>query len=806
MKTGVAPARWAQDAVADRARRWWAAQQSPEPDLDQPRPAPAADRRLVPVALAAWGAAWFGTWGTAAGLALAAVAAVLLGVGALLRRSARLTAVSLVVVVLAGLGGLQALRLTTGPLAQLAHQEAVVSAELEVRADPHRHPARGASPPYVTVAATLVTVAGRGQQWQLRAPVLVVAGGAAADSVAHLVVGSRVAVSGRLQSPDRGSTIAAVLRVRGPTSVVAAPDRGAAAVERVRAGLRAAVADRPAEPRALVPALVLGDTSAVPPELTADFRTTGLTHLTAVSGANLTLLLAFVLVLARWVGVRGWWLRLVGLGGVAVFVALCRTEPSVLRAAAMGLVALAALGAGGRRAGLRNLSAAMIALLLVDPFLARSLGFVLSVLASGGIIWWARPWAVIMNRWLPLVLAELVTVPLAAHLATLPVVAGLSGQVSVSGLLANAVAGPFVGPATVLGFAAAGASVVSAPMAAVLGFGASWSAQVIIWVAHAGAALPGSSWHWPATPPALVWLAVVSVVTGLLLGPVLARPSLTVGLALVMVAGLASAPTQPGWPPRGWALVVCDIGQGDGLVLRAGPGTAVVVDAGPDPAAMDRCLDQLAVDRVPLLVLTHFHADHVDGLSGVFSGRTVGQVWVSPLASPGFEVDRVRSLAAAARAPVGTPGPGTQAEVGAVRLHVLGPVAHPSTGEDDSSVENDASLVLRADVGGLSVLLTGDVEPAGQRAILATGADLEAEVLKVPHHGSARQEPAFFAATHARVAIASAGVDNDYGHPAPRTVQLAQGLGMTVLATNVNGAVAISGHAATLAAVTQRVP
>jgi ComEC/Rec2-related protein len=115
-----------------------------------------------------------------------------------------------------------------------------------------------------------------------------------------------------------------------------------------------------------------------------------LTHLTAVSGANLTLLLAFLLTVARWLGVRGWLLRGGGLVGVLVFVALCRTEPSVLRAAAMGLVALAALGSGSRSAGLRNLAVAMMILLLVDPFLGRSIGFALSVLACAGIVWWAR--------------------------------------------------------------------------------------------------------------------------------------------------------------------------------------------------------------------------------------------------------------------------------------------------------------------------------------------------------------------------------------------------------------------------------
>jgi competence protein ComEC len=129
-----------------------------------------------------------------------------------------------------------------------------------------------------------------------------------------------------------------------------------------------------------VPALVLGDTSALRPELTEDFVSTGLTHLTAVSGANLTLLLAFLLTVARWVGVRGWWLRLVGLAGVIMFIALCRTEPSVLRAAAMGLVALAALGpaAGPPASGTCRCYDDLAAGGSVSQ---QSIGFALSVLA-----------------------------------------------------------------------------------------------------------------------------------------------------------------------------------------------------------------------------------------------------------------------------------------------------------------------------------------------------------------------------------------------------------------------------------------
>ena len=712
----------------------------------------------------------------------------------------------LVVLVVALVAGLRAHGLRAGPVADLARQQASVSARLEIRSDPRLQPAVGGRPPLLVGDVRLTEITGRGQRWRIRAPVTLMATGPAVGAWTAVPVGTTVEVRGRLRPAERGDDVVAVLRVQGPPQLARPAGAGARLVERVRQGLRDAVAQRRSEQRALVPALVLGDTSRLEPDLQTDFRATGMTHLTAVSGANLTLLLAFLLLTARWAGLRGWALRGLGLVGVAVFVALCRTEPSVLRAAAMGLVALAALGSGARAAGLRNLGVAMLLLLLLDPFLSRSWGFALSVLASGGIIWWARTWADVLGRWLPRLVAEAVSLPLAAHLSTLPVVALLSGTVSLAGLAANAVAGPFVGPATVLGFAAAGSSLVSPRLAALLGLGAAWSAQAIITVAHAGASLPGASVTWPAGPAGVVVLAGGSLAAALAMTWVLARRGLCLLLTAAMVVALARAPAAPGWPPSGWRLVVCDIGQGDGLALSVGPHEAVVVDSGPDPARMERCLDGLGVRRVPLLVLTHFHADHADGLPGVYAGRTVSRLWVSPLAQPVGEVVAVRRLAAAHGTAVDVARPGTQARVGSATFDVLGPLPPHGVDADASAAQNDASVVLRVEVDGLRVLLPGDVEPPGQRALLDGGADLRVSVLKVPHHGSARQDPAFFAATGATLAVASAGVRNDYGHPAPRMLALARSLGMTVLRTDQNGSVAVGGRDGAVWVVAQHPP
>jgi competence protein ComEC len=193
----------------------------------------------------------------------------------------------------------------------------------------------------------------------------------------------------------------------------------------------------------------------------------------------------------------------------------------------------------------------------------------------------------------------------------------------------------------------------------------------------------------------------------------------------------------------------------------------------------------------------------------VLQGRDVGAIWSSPIGSPATEAAAVHRLAAERAIPDRTPAVGERIVIGDAVLDILGPVGSrlPEPGveaEEESSAENDASLVMKVTVGGVRLLLTGDVEPKGQQAILATGADLRADVLKLPHHGSSRQDPAFLAATGARVAIASAGLDNSYGHPAPRTVQLAASLGMTVLRTDLQGSVAVVARKAGLAAVAQR--
>ncbi|MFC4783653.1 ComEC/Rec2 family competence protein [Nocardioides sp. MAHUQ-72] len=755
----------------------------------EPATRPVPDLRMPALGAAAWVGALLAQW--VPGLGVVAVGTALLACLAALRRRVlpqhRSTAagIVLVLVAVAWVGSVRHEQVARSPVAALAREGAVSTVEGTVTADPRV--TSGRFGPQVLVRLEVRRVTGRGATYDLAAPVLVIAD----EAWQQVPLGATVRASGRL-SASSGPDLAGVLLARGPPETLVRPDVWWRASGAVRASLRASVAERPPEQRALVPALVDGDDGGVDDALADDFRTTGLTHLLAVSGTNLTLVVGFLLVLSRWAGVRGRWLHVVGALGIAGFVLLARTEPSVVRAAAMGSVGLLAMASNGRERGTRALGVALVVLLLADPGLATSVGFALSVLATGGILLLAPGWRDALSRWMPRWLAEAVAVPAAAQLACTPLVAAISGQVSLVAVAANLVVAPAVGPATVLGLAGGLLGLVWAPLGRLAGTPAAWCVGWVVLVARHGAALPGAALDWGAGVLPLVLLTALTVCLALVAPHLLGRRSTGLGCCAVLVVGVVVPPPTPGWPPDGWVMVACDVGQGDALVLNAGPHAAVVVDAGPDPGAVDACLRRLEVRSVPLLVLTHFHADHVDGVEGVLDGRRVGAVETTRLLDPPGGVRRV-DRAAGELGLVAAPAPfAATRTVGAVTLQVLWPPADsPTTGPGDGSTANEASVVLLAEVRGVRLLLAGDVEPEGQARLAALLPGLHVDVLKVPHHGSRYQDLDFLLSLGARLALVSVGADNDYGHPATTTLAPLSASGARVLRTDLDGDLAV---------------
>ena len=748
------------------------------------------DLRMPLLGLAAWVGALVAHASAGPWLPVGVVAATM-GMAVLLRRRGRRVLVTaagalLVGVAVAGAAWLRAETVHRSPVADLAQERAVVTVAGRVVSDPR--PVEGRFEEQVVLRLEVRTITGRGSTRTLRSPVLVIGD----DDWLDVPLGADVETSGRL-APADGDDLAGVLVTARAPEVVAGPDIWWRAAGAVRASIRQSVAGRPIEQRALVPALVDGDDAALPEELERDFRTTGLTHLTAVSGTNLTLVVGFLLIVARWCGVRRRWLYVVGALGIAGFVLIARTEPSVLRAAVMGAVGLLAMGVNGRHRALRGLGVAVVVLLLVQPGLAVSVGFALSVLATAGIVILAPGWRDALARWLPRWLAEAIAVPAAAQLACTPLVAAISGQVSLVAVAANLVVAPVVGPATVLGLAGGLVGLLLPPAGRLLGTGAGWCVAWIATVAERGADLPAAAIGWGTGSVALALLTLLTVVVALAAPVVLRRPVAALTVMIVVAAFVVGRWPTPGWPAEGWVLAMCDVGQGDALVLRAGPGAGVVVDAGPDPGLVDDCLRRLGVTEVPLVVLTHFHADHVDGLSGVVDGRRVGAVVTTRVLDPPGGVADVSALAREQGLTAGPSSYGVTSTYGDVTLQVLWPRPGPLVeGSGDGSSANDASVVLLAEVGGLRVLLTGDVEPPGQADLARTLPDLDVDVLKVPHHGSRYQDVDWLESLRAEMALVSVGADNDYGHPAPPVLDALEASGAEVYRTDTSGDVLVT--------------
>ncbi|HWE91464.1 MAG TPA: ComEC/Rec2 family competence protein, partial [Pseudonocardiaceae bacterium] len=611
-----------------------------------------------------------------------------------------------------------------------------------------------------------------------------------------LLRGQQLNAWGALTEPSIQDGTVAVLRVRGsPRQVTAAPVWERAA-ESLRAGLRGAAAGLPDDERALLPAVVVGDDSGLRPTVLSDFRTSGMAYLLAVGGFHFMIVCGGLLWLLRklTIGPRT---RAVVTGlMLAAFLEVAGPKPSVLRAAFMVGVGLLALGSGRPRSAVPALATSEIVLLLWHPEFGADIGFALSVAATTAMVLLARPTAAALRRrGVPPGIAELLAIAVVAHLATAPFVAAAYGQFSVAAVGANLLAEPAFVPTMLLGALVIAIAPLSGWLAALIAHLTQPTTWWLLAVARRAARLPSASLAWPTGVLGGVALAAVILAVVVLLRFRRIRVLLAAALAGVFVVLIPVRVLAPGWPPAGWAMVDCDVGQGDGEVLAtADPGRAVVVDSGPDEDAIDECLSRLDVSRVPLVVLSHLHADHVGGLAAVLRDRSVGAVAVGPSRVPAWAWVKVRAESAAAGVPVVQLNPGERLSWPGLTIEVIGPPAAESwPGGDDPSgtVVNNSSLVLRATTTAGRVLLTGDVELQAQADLLNARLDLTADILKIPHHGSRYSSPSFLDAVHARVAVASVGAGNPYGHPSPLTLGRLSADGALVLRTDQDGDVAV---------------
>jgi competence protein ComEC len=569
------------------------------------------------------------------------------------------------------------------------------------------------------------------QRYRLRIPVRVIA---STRSVDGLLPGQTIRVSAKVLA-SKEKRVAALLIVSHRVDVVTPPSLWAKTLAKIRLGLREATGTGDAG--ALIPGMVIGDVSKQSVDFKNDMRRSGLTHLVAVSGANFAIVSSFVLWGMQFFFRRMNYRLIATAISLTAFISLVRPSPSVLRAAAMAAVLLFAHGTRKGQDSLPALGFAIAAVVIADPFQARDPGFALSVLATAGLLLFA-----------PKIKPQFLAPPIAAMAFCAPVIVAISGYISPMSIVANLLAAPAVTPITIVGFIAALISPVAQPISYLLIFLVKPFAAWIAWVAR-----------WSAQFPVLTlktglygFICVALIIAAIYFG----RKKF---IAVFLVVIIAISWLQR-FPAGDWQVANCDIGQGDSMVINLHHHRAIVIDVGPDPQSEDRCLHQLGIKEIPLLILTHIHADHVGGLSGAKKHRKIGATWFGNIHA------------------------GAHAHIEDIDIDVLWPLATDFDGNP-----NNASIAAIIRSPDFTLFAAGDIEPPVQAQLISRIGKVD--IYKVAHHGSRYQDHTLMRELSPAIAVISVGKGNSYGHPAASTVSALTSLGAKVLRTDVDGAVAI---------------
>ncbi|MGW8319654.1 MAG: DNA internalization-related competence protein ComEC/Rec2, partial [Candidatus Promineifilaceae bacterium] len=632
--------------------------------------------------------------------------------------------------------------------------------------------------------------------------------------------GTRLQAAGRLESPPQGTTFdyAAYLARRGinsamnrPEITILAPNQGSPVYQniyRLKDRARQTIDRLLPDPQgALLAGILLGDDSQLPAELADQFRTTGLTHIIAISGFNMAILAGILLALGRPLFGQRWsgWFAL---AGIALYTLLVGAGASVVRAAIMaGLFIIAARLLGRPTFAPAGLFTAAILMTLANPFTLWDVGFQLSFAATLGLMLYVGPWANWLEnrlqgqtgpengRQAARLVSEILLSTLAAMLLTLPLIMVHFGQLSLVSPLANLFALPAQPAVMTWGGLATVAGLFFEPMGQALAWVAWLFLTYTIGVVRLFARLPAAAVPVTFHPAAaffsyglifsLTWLNRQSPEERRIqlgrLAPKKPWRLILAGGGLAAILALAFALSQPDGQLH---VVFLDVGQGDATFIQTPGGRQILIDGGPHPTVLAaRMGAQMPFwDReLDLVVATHSDGDHVGGLTAAFDHYRVGRLLTNGQEVVGDAYEALRQAAEANGTSIDEVRAGQTLILDeAVALEVLGPIQPPMDVGD-----NDSSAVLRLVYGDFSLLLTGDIGQAAESDLLASGREVQAVVYKAGHHGAkTSSSAAFLAAVSPQFIVISAGSGNRFGHPHPDVLQRAAEIGATVLRTD----------------------
>jgi competence protein ComEC len=617
-------------------------------------------------------------------------------------------------------------------------------------------------------------------------------------------IGDGVVTGGALELPRNGpgssfdyagylrrAGVHAILRARFVEPTGSRRGGVSGAVDAIRRRAEAGVSEGlPAPLAALARGMVLGADEDISQRTIEDFERSGLAHVLAVSGQNVTLLavLAWPILAALGLGRRA---RLAGvLALIALYVPLTGAGPSIMRAGVMGAAGTVAAIAGRPASRWYSLLLAAAITLAFDPRAWEDVGWQLSFAAVVGIFVLVRPLMRPMGR-LPEALAAGIALTVAATVATAPLMSFHFGRVSLVSLLANVAALPAIAPVMWIGMLCAAVAQVSLLPAELMNAVDAYLLAYVTSIARWSAGLPAAVW--PLRIGTAAALAASYAVIGLLAAAWLdrRRRAALVGMAALLVGcGAALAHERIPPPPSRFTATFLDIGQGDATLFQA-PGASLLIDGGPAEGNVVGKLRDHGVRALDVVVLTHGSRDHEGGLEAVVRALPVRLLLDGAAHSTAPDHARIVREARARGTRVVAAAAGQALALGPLRLRVLNPPAGPPPDPDEDP--NLRAVVLTVSYGALDFLMPADAESEVTAALTLP----PVEVLKVAHHGSEDEGLAtLLERVRPLAAVIEVGAGNRYGHPAASTLATLTAHVPRVFRTDRDGEVTITGGAA----------
>ena len=572
---------------------------------------------------------------------------------------------------------------------------------------------------------------------------------------------------------------------------------------------------------AIAAAILIGDRSGLSDEDQRRLQKAGTYHVIAISGGNIAILTGLLLMTMHAAGIPMRQASAVSIAALLFYGQLTGWSASVSRAVTAATVYLAGRILDHRGPALNALAVAATAGVAASPLAVFDPGFVLSFGATLGILLGAprlmavrdvarsgpRPERGRVLRTAGAGMATLLVATLSAELALAPLSAALFSQVTFAGLALNFFAIPLMAVVQGASMLTLAATPVVEEAARAAGYVTHLAAY---WLVRSASLVDFAPWlARDVSPPAwaLVGAYYLCCVACLLSGRWVRAGMGGVAISGVLMLASPVALTRDGVPPApagSLRVVFLDVGQGDATLIMTPGGRRLLVDAGGlagstldiGDRVVSPALRAFGLRTLDTLVITHGDPDHLGGAPAIIRQFRPASVWEGVPVPPHLKLSELASAAMAAQASWRTVQAGDRERTGPVGIRVLHP---PLPDWERQRVRNDDSIVLEVRMGDVSVVLPGDVEGEGERAMIPALAPGRIAIVKAPHHGSATSSTdAFVRAAHPSAVVFSSGRGNRYGHPAPAVVERYRRAGAQMFRTNEDGAVVLDTDGSTV--------